>query len=147
MASNESESNSYPASYEALYVEKGSRIELFVRIAYGFILSLIANLWMIAVAFALIIQWFHILFLGKKNERLWQFTLSFYRFYARALAYFSLLTDARPPISGNPMPLPWVSQLPEVLPSTAKEYEFCLECGTRLPLGAVYCKKCGRKLH
>jgi len=147
MSSSQSESNSYPASYEALYVEKGSRAELFVRIVYGFILSLIDYFWMIAVGFAIFIQWFHILILGKRNEKLWRFTLSFYRFYARALAYSSLLTDARPPISGKPMPLPAVSQLPEVVPSASTEYEFCFECGTKLRLGATYCKKCGRKLH
>ena len=147
MSSEVGKSESYPASFEALYVEKASRIELFVRIVYGFILGLIAYFWNFAVGIAAFIQWFHILILGRRNEKLWRFTLSFYRFYSRALAYFTLLTDAKPPISGKPIPLPGVSRLSEVGPSVLAEYEFCSECGAKLPLGATYCRKCGRKLH
>jgi hypothetical protein len=129
-------SNSYPASFEAVYVEKGSRLELLVRIVYSLILGLIAYFWAFIVGFTIIIQWFHVLITGKRNETLWRFQASFFRFYSRMFAYYSLMTDVRPPITGRPIPLPEYSRAVEA---------FCIACGTPKQEGKTYCTKCGAK--
>jgi len=91
----------FPAKVAINYEEHGSRVELIVRIIYGFILAIIAGIWGIFVCIAVIVQWFHILFTGRKNKDLWEFTASYFRFYMRFFAYCHILTDQRPPISGE----------------------------------------------
>ena len=91
----------FPAKVSINFEEPGSRVELIVRIVYGFILAIIAGIWGIFVAIAIVVQWFHILFTGRKNKDLWEFTASFYRFMVRFYSYCYLLTDQRPPISGD----------------------------------------------
>jgi hypothetical protein len=134
--SNKNGSDSYPVSFEAVYVKEGSRLELFVRIVYSLILGLIAYFWSFIVGFTIIIQWFHMLITGKRNEKLWRFKVSFFRFYTRMFAYDSLMTDVRPPITGKHIPLP------DYMPSRKA---FCIECGAPKQEGKLYCPKCGTK--
>ena len=81
--------------------EKASRIELFVRIVYGFVLSIIAGIWGFFAEIAAVIQWFYILIMGKRNGSLWGFIAGYMRYYFRLQGYVTLLTDERPPISGE----------------------------------------------
>jgi hypothetical protein len=136
LMSKKNGSDSYPASFESVYVEKGSRLELLVRIVYSLILGLIAYFWSFIVGFTIIIQWFHVLITGKRNEKLWRFKASFFRFYTRMFAYYSLMTDVRPPITGRSIPLPEYSRTLEI---------FCISCGAPNQEGKLYCTKCGAK--
>ncbi|MBU1120592.1 MAG: DUF4389 domain-containing protein [archaeon] len=91
----------FPVKIDAKYEAPGSRAELFIRIVYCFVLGIIASIWGFFAGIAVIVQWWYILFVGKKHQSLWDFTASYYRFYARFMSYCLLLTDARPPFSGG----------------------------------------------
>ena len=92
----------YPAKISITYAESASRLELLVRIVLHFVYGLIAGIWGFLAAIAALVQWFHILILGKRAVSLWSFTAGYYRFICRAESYLLLLTDHRPPISGKP---------------------------------------------
>lgn len=96
----------YPASFKAIYVEKASRLELLIRIPYGIFIGIIQWAWGIAAAICGLIQWFYILVTGRRHRGLWDFVVQFTRFSVRATAYFTMLTDKRPPVSGEELPLP-----------------------------------------
>ncbi len=91
----------YPIKFSAIYEESASRLELFIRIVYGFVLSIIAGIWGFFAEIAAVIQWFYILIMGKRNGSLWGFIAGYMRYYFRLQGYVTLLTDERPPISGE----------------------------------------------
>jgi len=91
----------YSIKFSALYVEDASRLELFIRIVYGFILAIIADIWGSFAEIAAVIQWFYILIMGRRHGSLWRFIAGYMRYYFRLEGYISLLTDERPPISGE----------------------------------------------
>jgi len=91
----------YPIKFSALYEESASRLELFIRIVYGFVLSIIASIWGFFAEIAAVIQWFYILIMAKRNDSLWGFIAGYMRYYFRLQGYVTLLTDERPPISGE----------------------------------------------
>ncbi len=95
------EKKEYPLKFSSVYEENASRLELFIRIVYGFVLGLIASIWGFFAEIAAAIQWFYILILGKRHGSLWEFIAGYIRFYYRLEGYMSLLTDERPPITGE----------------------------------------------
>ena len=97
----------YPITVTVQPMERGaSRVELFVRIVYGFVLGIIAGIWGFFVFLALIIQWFFILIIGEREPGFWSFTTGFLRFTSKISGYMMLLTDQRPPISSEDDPYP-----------------------------------------
>lgn len=91
----------FPVKISMPFEEKASRIELFVRIVLGWVYGIIAGVWGFLAAVANIIQWFHILFTAKRNATIWNFVQGYYRYAVRVSSYTLLLTDKRPPISGQ----------------------------------------------
>jgi hypothetical protein len=92
----------YPIKLDVEFDEKASRLEaLIIRFLYGFVLCLIAGVWGTVAYIVITIQWVHILVLGKRNAGMHNFVTKFFRFYVRVEGYLYLLTDARPPISGD----------------------------------------------
>ncbi len=92
----------YPIKLDVEYEEKASRLEaLIIRPLYGIVLSIIAGIWGTVACIVMGIQWLHILILGKRNQGMHNFVTKFFRYYVRVEGYFYLLTDARPPISGE----------------------------------------------
>jgi hypothetical protein len=91
----------FPAKVDIKYTQKASRMELLVRIVLGFVYIIIAEIWAIVVAFALIAQWILILVTGKRNKDLFEFTAGFWRYLTRVYSYVWMLTDERPDISGK----------------------------------------------
>jgi len=91
----------YPCRIKFSFEPASKRLELLVRIFYGFVLSLIASVWGMVVYLIVLIEWFYILFTSKKNFGLWEFSVRFINFYMRVNGYISILTDERPPITGD----------------------------------------------
>ncbi len=92
----------YPVRLDVDYEESASRLEaLIIRGLYGIVLCIIASIWGIVAYFVMGIQWLHILILGRRNRSMHDFVTKYFRFYTRISAYFCLLTDERPPISGD----------------------------------------------
>ena len=96
-----SEDIEYPCRISLSFDSTSRRLELLVRIFYGLVLSLIASLWGIVASLIVLIEWFYILFTTKKNFGLWEFSVRFINFYMRINAYISILTDERPPLTGD----------------------------------------------
>lgn len=93
-----------------------NRLELFIRIVYGFIVSIfvsiygfVIGIWAMALSVVQIIHWFYILIYGKRWEFANKHTTTFInfafgRFYLEYLGkkvapYMWLLTDKRPGFS------------------------------------------------
>ncbi len=92
----------YPVKLDVEYEEKASRLEaLIIRPLYGIVLYIILCIWGFVACIVMFIQWVHILILGKRNAGMHNFVTKYFRFYTRVCGYFYLLTDARPPISGE----------------------------------------------
>ncbi len=96
-----SEDTEYPCRITFSFEFTSKRIELLIRFFYGFVLSLIASVWGMIVSLVVFIEWFYILFTAKKNFGLWEFSVRFINFFMRVNAYISILTDERPPITGD----------------------------------------------
>ena len=92
----------YPVRLDVDYEESASRLEaLIIRCLYGFVLYIILCIWGTVAYIVVGIQWLHILVLGKRNAGMHSFVTKFFRFCTRVSGYLLLLTDARPPISGD----------------------------------------------
>ena len=91
----------FPTKIDIKYTEKASRLELLIRLVLMFVYGIIAEIWGIFVLVAWILQWFHILFMGRRHKSLENFMKGFWRYWTRVVAYALRLTDERPPISGQ----------------------------------------------
>jgi len=79
-------------------VEKASRLELFIRWIWGFIVGIILCIIGIFAYIAVMIQWLHILLLGKRHPALAKFVNNWYKAMAQLGFYYMLATDERPPL-------------------------------------------------
>jgi hypothetical protein len=91
----------FPMKPDVKFVEKASRLELLIRLVLCFVYGIIAEIWGIFILIAWILQWFHILFTGRRHKGLENFIKGFWRYWTRVIAYCLMLTDVRPPISGQ----------------------------------------------
>jgi hypothetical protein len=92
----------YPVKLDVEYDEKASRLEaLIIRFLYGTVLCIILEIWGLVACVVVVIQWLHILVLGKRNQGMHDFVTKFFRYATRVYGYLLLLTDVRPPISGE----------------------------------------------
>ncbi len=78
--------------------EKASRLELIIRFIWGLIASIILGIIGIFVAIAWVIQWLHILLLGKRHSGLGKFINAYQIAYSQLQFYMMLSTDERPPM-------------------------------------------------
>ena len=78
--------------------EQASRLELIVRFIWGTIVGFVLGLIGIVAAVALVIQWFHILFLGKRQAGLQRFVNAYGVAISQLKFYWLLSTDERPPV-------------------------------------------------
>ena len=92
----------YPVAFEADYIEHHSRVRTFLRTVLALPLLLLAYLYGIAAAFAVVVAWFAIVITGHYPAGLYRFVSGFVRYFTRATAYYVLLTDAYPAFNGQP---------------------------------------------
>ena len=78
--------------------EKASRLELIIRWVWGFIVGIILCIIGIFAYIAILIQWIHILILGKRHPALAKFVTNWYKGMAQLGFYYMLSTDERPPL-------------------------------------------------
>jgi hypothetical protein len=83
----------------ALFEEKASRIELFIRIAYGFLLGIMYSVWGFLVAFVVTLQFWHILIFGRRGRSLHDWTRRYLNASLYVNAYLNYLTDTRPDLT------------------------------------------------
>ena len=81
-----------------VYEHDASRLELFVRIVYGLCILIVLYVYMIVAEICMLIQWFVILILGRRNEGLSNFIKGFLEYYVHVVGYLFWMTDDRPGI-------------------------------------------------
>jgi hypothetical protein len=92
----------YPIKLDVGYEEKASRLEvLIIRWLYGILLLIILGIWQIFAGLAMLGQWIVILITGARNKGLHDFVTSYFKFYTKSYGYLFMLTDERPPITGE----------------------------------------------
>jgi len=127
----------------APYVEKASRIELIVRFFYGIILNILYGLWGLYIYVLLILQFFHILILGRRGSRLYRSTRRYLAALTNVSSYLLFLTDQRPELT--PDLTVYFKRLQPEAPGLAGEARFCVNCGSRIQPDAKFCGTCGAK--
>ncbi len=91
----------YPCKFSLTFEEKSERLELVIRIFYIVILSLIVSAWAVVTSVIVLIEWFYILITAKKSFGLWEFSVRFLNFLMRVTGYYFIMTDERPPLTGD----------------------------------------------
>ncbi len=91
-----------------VYQHDASRLELFIRIVYGWIaIYIVLAIYGIVAGICMFIQWFVILILGRRSEGLSNFIKGYLEYIVHVVGYLYWMTDKRP----------------GVMPKTVKIYE------------------------
>jgi len=80
------------------YEHDASRLELFIRIIYWILIGIVAWVYGIIAGICLIIQWIHILILGRRNETLSNIAKGYFEYIVHVMNYIYFMTDKRPDI-------------------------------------------------
>jgi hypothetical protein len=94
----------YPATFEADYAERHSRLTTFFRLILVIPLAIVLWLYGILATIAIVIAWFAIVITGRYPQALYEFVAGFNRALARITAYAALVCDPYPPFWGTPDP-------------------------------------------
>lgn len=77
---------------------KASKVELFVRILWAIVSSIVLWFFSIIVGVCVIIQWFYILITGKRHRTLNKVIRIYIYYRTKVEAYIMMLTEERSPI-------------------------------------------------
>ncbi|MBN1785525.1 MAG: DUF4389 domain-containing protein [Candidatus Methanofastidiosa archaeon] len=78
--------------------ESASRLELFIRIVYSILISIVLGIYGFLAGLCMFVQWFHILILGRRNQGLHDVIQGYLEYQVHVLAYMNFTTDERPNI-------------------------------------------------
>jgi hypothetical protein len=81
-----------------VYEHDADRFELFVRILYWILIGIVMWVYGIIAGICLIIQWFHILIIGSRNEALSNIVKGYIEYMVHVMPYTYIMTDKRPDI-------------------------------------------------
>jgi hypothetical protein len=95
---------SYPATFEAEYVEQRNRLTTFFRLILAIPLVIVLYVYEILALIAAVIAWFAIVITAEFPRPLYEFLAGFTRFLARVTAYGALLCDPYPAFWGHDDP-------------------------------------------
>ena len=84
------------------YERDASRLELLVRIVYSIAIALVLGVYGLIAEICMVIQWFVILILGRRNEGLSDFVKGYLEYYVHLIGYIYWMTDERPGIFPKP---------------------------------------------
>ena len=88
--------NSDSVTFDATYTERRSRLTSAFRYLLALPHLLFAGLWGYAANILAFLQWFVILFTGRRNEGMWGFQRAYLGYNVRVSSYASLLYDEYP---------------------------------------------------
>ena len=86
-----------------LYEHDAGRLELLVRIAYWIAIGIVAWVYGLIAFLCLIVQWFHILILGRRSQGLSDFAKGYLEYMVHRMPYTYLITDRRPAVLPDPV--------------------------------------------
>ncbi len=83
------------AEVKVPYREEVSRLFIF-RFLWVFPLMFVLWIWIIWIGIVTFLQFFYMLFMGKRQAWLWEHMVMLFRYSTRWNSYLNLLTDKRP---------------------------------------------------
>jgi len=86
-----------------VFEKDASRFELLIRILYWILIGIVLWVYGIIAFICLIIQWFHILILGSRNEWLSDIAKGYLEYLVNVMGYTYIMTDTRPDIFPVPV--------------------------------------------
>ncbi len=86
-----------------VFEHDASRLELLIRIVYWIIIGIVLWVYGIVSGICLIIQWIHILILGRRNEWLSDFVKGYLEYLVHVMPYIYFMSDKRPDIFPVPV--------------------------------------------
>jgi hypothetical protein len=113
-------------TYDVEYQESRNRLTVAFRLILAIPHLIIAQVWGYLVEVLAVVQWFIILFTGKRNEGIWNLQRSWLVYYCRVLGYVSLMFDPYPAFATDGPPAPVRSAI------TFEEPANRLTCALRL---------------
>ena len=84
-------------TYDVTYTEARNRLTVAFRLILAIPHLIVAQVWGYLAQILGIIEWFVILFTGKRNRGMWDLQRAWLGYYGRAIGYVSLLHDEFPP--------------------------------------------------
>jgi Domain of unknown function (DUF4389) len=86
-----------------VYEHDAGRLELLIRIVYWILIGIVMWVYGIIAMICLIIQWFHILIIGSRNDALSDFAKGYLEYMVHVTGYVYVMTDRRPDILPVPV--------------------------------------------
>ena len=93
-------------TYDVEYPEQRNRVTVAFRIIFAIPHLIISQVWGYLAQVLGVVQWFIILFTGKRNEGMWNLQRSWLNYYCRVLGYTDLLYDVYPAFASETGPAP-----------------------------------------
>jgi Domain of unknown function (DUF4389) len=87
----------YPVVYEADFAERRDRLSTLFRLILAIPHLIVLSVLQFALAIAVVVAWFVLLFTGRWPVGLYDFVVGVLRYWTRVLAYIHLVTDVYPP--------------------------------------------------
>jgi hypothetical protein len=84
-------------TFDASYTEQRNRLTAAFRIILAIPHLIVQGVWYYVIELVALIQWFIILFTGKRNEGIFNFQRSWLGYYGRVSSYAWLIHDVFPP--------------------------------------------------
>ena len=84
-------------TFDASYTEQRNRLTSAFRIILAIPHLIVQAVWYYVIELVAVIQWFIILFTGKRNEGIFNFQRSWLEYYGRVSTYAWLIHDVFPP--------------------------------------------------
>ncbi len=81
-----------------VYERDARRVELLVRIVYWIAIGIVAWVYGLIAVICLIIQWFFILIMGRRQQGLSDFAKGYLEYVVSRMPYMYIMTDKRPAI-------------------------------------------------
>jgi hypothetical protein len=85
------------------YEHDAGRLELLIRIVYWILIGIVLWVYSIIAILFLIVQWFHILILARRNEGLSNLVKGYLEYQVHVMNYTYFMTDSRPDILPVPV--------------------------------------------
>lgn len=98
-------------AYDITYTEPRNRLTTAFRLILAIPHLIVSAVWSYFAEILAFIQWFIILFTGKRNGALWDLQYAFFGYYGRVNGYIGLLFDEYPAFGTDPGRVPVRTEL------------------------------------
>jgi hypothetical protein len=99
-------------TYDVAYTESRNRLTTAFRIILAIPHLIIVQVWAYLTEILAVVQWFIVLFTGRRNEGIWNLQNAWLGYYCRVYGYVNLLYDPYPAFGTDPGPVPVRTDFP-----------------------------------